>query len=85
MRADDSRRRRAETRPRQAGEANRPQFSNDLPPACYEQLTSECQAVLYTRGQPHRVFERYPSRLAEILDRAVYALAAKSVVGTGEA
>jgi phage terminase large subunit GpA-like protein len=61
------------------------QFSNDLPPACYEQLTSECQAVLYTRGQPHRVFERYPSRLAEILDRAVYALAAKSVVGTGEA
>jgi phage terminase large subunit GpA-like protein len=57
-------------------------FSDELPLAYYEQLTSERPVVRYARGQPHRVFERYPGRLAEALECLVYALAARTAITT---
>ena len=57
-------------------------FSEALPGAWFEQLLSERAVVRYSRGQPHRVFERYPGRLAEALDTVVYALAVKTIIGT---
>lgn len=61
-------------------------FSKALPLAYFEQLAgSERVVVRYSRGQPSRVFERYPGRLAESLDCFVYALAARSAVGANPA
>ncbi len=55
-------------------------FSNELPLVYYEQLTAEHSVIRYSRGQPHRVFERYAGRLAETLDCFIYSLAARSAV-----
>ncbi len=60
-------------------------FSDSLPGAWYEQLLSERAVVRYSRGQPMRVFERYLGRLAEGLDCAIYALAARSLIATSAA
>lgn len=57
-------------------------FSDTLPGAWYEQLMAERRVIRYTRGQPHTVYERYPGRRAESLDCCVYALAARSLIGT---
>jgi phage terminase large subunit GpA-like protein len=58
-------------------------FSDSLPGAWYEQLLSERPVVRYSRGQPMRVFERYPGRLAEALDCTIYGLAARTLIATG--
>ena len=60
-------------------------FSHALPLAYYEQLTSERPVVRYSRGQPHRIYERYPGKLAEALDCFVMALAARSAIATSPA
>jgi phage terminase large subunit GpA-like protein len=57
-------------------------FSDDLPEAYYDQLLSERPVVRYARGQPHRIFERYAGKLAEALDCMVYALAARTAIGS---
>lgn len=57
-------------------------FSDSLPGAWYEQLLSERPVVRYSRGQPNRVWERYPGKLAEALDAGIYALAARTLIAT---
>lgn len=56
-------------------------LSADLEPVFFEQLTSERRVVRYFKGQPVRRFERIPGKRAEALDAAVYAFAARTLVG----
>lgn len=57
-------------------------FSEDLSPLYFEQLTSERRVVRYARGTPQARFERIPGKRAETLDATVYAIAARSLIGT---
>lgn len=61
-------------------------FSDALPLAYFEQLTSERPVIRYTRGRPVRIWERYSGRIAaEALDTATYCLAARSAVAISPA
>jgi phage terminase large subunit GpA-like protein len=53
-------------------------FSNSLEAAYYDQLASEKRVVRYSRGQPHRRFERIGGKRAESLDCLIYATAARA-------
>jgi phage terminase large subunit GpA-like protein len=55
-------------------------FSNSLEATYYDQLASEKRVVRYSRGQPHRRFERIGGKRAEALDALIYATAARAAV-----
>lgn len=56
-------------------------FSDSLSDEWFSQLTAERRVVRYSRGQPAARFERIVGRRAEALDCAVYAMAARALVG----
>jgi phage terminase large subunit GpA-like protein len=61
------------------------QYSDALPLEWLLQLTAERRVVRYSRGQPTTQWARLPGRMAEGLDCAVYALAARALVATAPA
>lgn len=64
------------------GEGHRIRFSRDLDERYFEELTSERRVVRYTRGKPQVRFERIKGRRAEGLDATVYAIGARTLIGT---
>jgi len=57
-------------------------FNDTLPEEWRLQLTSERRVVRYQKGQPAAQWARIPGRMAEALDCACYALAARALVST---
>ena len=57
-------------------------FKAELPEEWRLQMTSERRVIRYQRGQPVAMWQRIPGRMAEALDAAVYALAARALVNT---
>ncbi len=57
-------------------------FADTLPDEWRLQLTAERRAIRYQYGRPVVRWETVPGRRAEALDCAVYALAARAMVGT---
>lgn len=57
-------------------------FNAELPEEWRLQMTSERRVIRYQRGQPVAMWQRIPGRMAEALDSAVYALAARGLVAT---
>lgn len=56
-------------------------FGHTLAPIFFEQFASERRIVRYVRGKPEARFERIKGKRAETLDAAVYALAARQLIG----